>query len=162
MRQAKCTELSEMKGKGAELWNLVGDLVRSFRNDLDERLKRAGIRLIEFKIMRLAETEDLTMNEIARELSITKSGITFLTDSLEKKGMIKRVKDRSDRRVNILALTRRGKMTLKKAKVIYNECVRSKTAMLSSEEVETFIELTLKLLGRKELPPVKAAEIREM
>jgi DNA-binding MarR family transcriptional regulator len=148
-----------MKESQIEVWNLIGELVKNFRKELDERLASAGLKLVEFKILRLAEREELRMNQIADELGITKSGITFLTDALENRGLIKRCRDSDDRRRFMLKLTPKGKEALRKGNRIYSSYMNKKMRVLDDDEIEQFRTVTLKLLGKEEIY-VTAEKIR--
>ncbi|HHW67719.1 MAG: hypothetical protein PWP07_231 [Epulopiscium sp.] len=63
------------------------------------------------------------MKDIAEIMSMTKGGMTFLIDKLEKKGIVRRKQNDFDRRVLHIELTEEGQR-------IYKEYNRSKYAVL--------------------------------
>ncbi|MEM3851373.1 MAG: MarR family transcriptional regulator [Methanomassiliicoccales archaeon] len=130
----------------ADVWALLGSFTTQLRKELDSKLKHAGLRLIEMKVLSLSTNGQLTMNQIAEELSITRAGITFLSDVMEKRGLIRKERRSGDRRVIILRPTRKGTMLLKKARVLQDEMLRKKLNCLEPRELVELRRLILKLI----------------
>ncbi|MCL5986038.1 MAG: MarR family transcriptional regulator [Actinobacteria bacterium] len=57
---------------------------------------------------------DVTPKEIAVKLSLPKSSVTYIIDSLEKRGLVKRKLDTRDRRSWLVFLTDKGEKMLKR------------------------------------------------
>lgn len=73
-------------------------------------LKEHGISSAEYPILLLLNKKDgITQEEIASGLSIDKSAITRVIQSLLKKGFIEREKGCEDRRCNFIHLTPKGR-----------------------------------------------------
>ena len=66
--------------------------------------RHALIRLLHF-----AEGHRLTQFEVANEMQVTSSNVTFLVDGLEKEGLVRRAPHPSDRRTVYVELTTEGK-----------------------------------------------------
>src|SRR5690554_1373174 len=84
--------------------------------------RHALIRLLHF-----AEDHKLTQFEVAAEMQVTSSNVTFLVDGLEKEGLVQRVPHPSDRRTIYVQLTEEGERF---AELIVPSMARFMAAML--------------------------------
>jgi DNA-binding MarR family transcriptional regulator len=57
----------------------------------------------------LWQKDGQTQNELALDCYRDKSGITRLTDNLEERNLVVRIQDKTDRRINMIYLTKAGK-----------------------------------------------------
>ncbi len=74
-----------------------------------------GISTVEFRCLRiLTEKKQLTVNQLAHEMSITSSRVTRIIDGLVAKKLVRRVIDKGDRRVLNLSLTPKGEKLAQK------------------------------------------------
>ena len=64
----------------------------------DQVAQRAGISLTELRCLTLLETGPITPSVVANALGLTSGAVTGLLDRLEKKGLIQRQPNPSDRR----------------------------------------------------------------
>lgn len=98
--------------------------------------RHALIRLLHF-----AEDHRLTQFEIAAEMQVTSSNVTFLVDGLEKEGLVERQPHPSDRRTVYVQLTPAGESM---AEVLVPSMARFMAAMLKGfdeEEKRTFADM---------------------
>jgi DNA-binding MarR family transcriptional regulator len=98
--------------------------------------RHALIRLLHF-----AADHRLTQFEIASEMQVTSSNVTFLVDGLEKEGLVQRLPHPTDRRTVYVQLTPEGEDF---AKLIVPSMARFMAAMLdgfSEDEKRTFAAL---------------------
>jgi MarR family 2-MHQ and catechol resistance regulon transcriptional repressor len=98
--------------------------------------RHALIRLLHF-----ATDHRLTQFEVASEMQVTSSNVTFLVDGLEKEGLVHRVAHPTDRRTVYVELTPQGETF---ADLIVPAMARFMGAMLGGfdeEERRTFIDL---------------------
>lgn len=106
---------------------------------------RAESRLLKFFNFR----EEQTGIELARSLSLTKSRITFLINSLLQKGAITRTPDPKDRRFLIIRLTKKGKASLEKLNYLTVQNCTKQFSVFDDEELDSFIHLISKILNDK-------------
>jgi DNA-binding MarR family transcriptional regulator len=100
---------TKIKSAPAEaLWTLLrDDAFTSLREDFTARVTECSLSLSQGKLVReLAQPQ--SQRELARRLHYDPSNITTLADSLEKRGLLERRPDSSDRRFRLLALTPAG------------------------------------------------------
>lgn len=95
-----------------------------------------------------------TCADISREISHDSGSLTRLVDQLDRRGLIRRTRDRKDRRVVTLALTPVGRAAvgavLPNVVAHYNDVLEG----FSASEVKTLVTLLTRLL-------VRAAEIEK-
>ncbi|MBI4285361.1 MAG: MarR family transcriptional regulator [Chloroflexi bacterium] len=76
-------------------------------------MREAGLSLLEYYALQVLNfSQETSFKEISQRLSLPKSTVTFVADSLERKGLADRQRHKDDRRVWLLRLTEagRGKM----------------------------------------------------
>jgi MarR family 2-MHQ and catechol resistance regulon transcriptional repressor len=66
-------------------------------------LTPAGFNVL--KILRRAGTEGCPLGELSKLLVVSKANVTGLIDVLEKRGLIERASERSDRRIRLARIT---------------------------------------------------------
>jgi len=82
-----------------------------------------GITEAQFNVLMLLnyQSDDgrLNQTEVGNMLLVNRSNVTGLIDRMEKTGMVRRVSDDSDRRVNLVEITPEGKKVLNVAQKEY-------------------------------------------
>jgi MarR family transcriptional regulator, 2-MHQ and catechol-resistance regulon repressor len=97
---------------------LVEANARLFRIFGERMETDAGIPLVFFEVLLRIERSDdhqLSMGDLASQISITSGGVTRLIDRMEKANLVERRACPTDRRVNWLAATDLGRSTLESA-----------------------------------------------
>lgn len=107
----------------------------------------SDLNMTELVVMRSLEDNcpysdnNIGISEVQEVLHITKSAISQMMNSLEKKGFIQRKIDKEDRRKIIVTLTQAGKNILKETKESANENLGKIISNLGEENTKQFIEL---------------------
>jgi DNA-binding MarR family transcriptional regulator len=71
--------------------------------------KPLDLRPVEFTILQLVhENAPVTATKVAKALAVTAPGVTIWLDRLEQRGLLKRERDKADRRTQNLRVTRKG------------------------------------------------------
>jgi DNA-binding MarR family transcriptional regulator len=94
-------------------------------------------------LMALARKDDITQRELAELLETDTTTAMVLCDSLEKRGWLKRKRDKNDRRVNRLVLTEAGRTSYTQALTLIQggyEHVFSEASPDKVNEVLLFLE----------------------
>jgi DNA-binding MarR family transcriptional regulator len=89
-------------------------------------------------LLRLAKAtgRTLTMSELARRIMISPSGLTRVTDGLERKGFVKRSRSEDDARVVSASLTESGRDKVKRASQTHLRGIREHfTSRLSEAQL---------------------------
>lgn len=94
---------------------LIHDVSRLRRTAFDQRMKPLHITRSQWWVLSGVSRHDdegITQTELASVLDLGKVALGGLIDRLEERGFVERRADESDRRVNRVYLTRKGKATL--------------------------------------------------
>lgn len=120
-----------------ELWDAVEARLRA---ELSVGLATAQTLAV------VAEVEDCRVYDIGRELSITVGGASKTVDRLERRGLVTRRPNPSDRRSSVIALTRAGATTHAKAqRLIAAELQTRIGGVLSDRALDQLHRSTVKL-----------------
>jgi DNA-binding MarR family transcriptional regulator len=109
-------------------------------------------------LMTLAQTPrgEMRMQDLAREILLSKSGLTRLFDRMERAGLVERRSCPSDRRGTLAALTADGRRELRRAIPVHEEGVEQHfLAHLTPEEARVMrsaFDKILHALGRGHVP----------
>ncbi len=114
---------------------VTGELLRKESNRLFDPL---GITAAQFNVLILlfAQTEDGTMSQsdLGRLLTVHRSNVTGLLDRLERAGLVRRLDDDADRRVNRVALTEEGREVARRAEELYLGRIHAIMSVLERRE----------------------------
>jgi DNA-binding MarR family transcriptional regulator len=102
-----------------------------------------GLTLQQVEVVhRLLEGGRMTMHEVAQAHGIGASGATQLVDRLEHRGLVNRIRDDRDRRVQLVVPTRRAQDLARRFGIAMGRAAVKYLAVLNDRELETYVELT--------------------
>ncbi len=131
-----------------KLYALISGIYQKSRRLSEESLKALRITFPQFGVLlRLSFQDNITQKELSDIMDTDTTTIMVICDSLEKKGFLKRMKDPSDRRVNRLVLTERGKNVVPKAYPLMMRRYEFFVNSISKKELETITPILEKLYG---------------
>jgi len=107
-----------------------------------------GLSMAAFNVLMIlsrCENKGCPMRELSELLLVTRANITGLVDSLEKKSLVERTTDKSDRRICIARLTKKGEALLEAILPEHYRVVREVFAGLNKTEKATLSALLTKL-----------------
>ncbi len=129
----------------------VGVLVNILNCKLKKRIssvfKSEGINLTaeQFLVMdTLWNQGEMTQQNIAYIIQKDKNSVTQFIDNLEKKGLVQRVIDSNDRRVNKIKLSTTGMEMKERTKKVAIEAVNDILEGISEEELKAFVKVLSK------------------
>ncbi len=133
-----------------DAWMRFADAVSIMRKEFGKNLKKFDLSLMEYRTLaRLEEAGPSPMVRIADELLMTRAGTTLLTDKLENRGLVSRVRKSGDRRVIFITITAKGKRLLSRAKKSHDELGTGKLNNLTEDEIRALLEIVEKLSGKE-------------
>src|SRR5690348_16297761 len=113
-----------------------------------ERLKPLGLEQRQAgMLVRLAENDGRSQQAIAELMGLNPSRMVFLTDELEKLGLVERRRNPADRRSHALHLTEAGAAMLARVRELTRDHEASVTAGLSGAERDQLTSLLQRLAG---------------
>ncbi len=128
------------------LYALVSGIYQKSRRLSEQSLKPLRITFPQFgALLRLSFQDNITQTELAERMDTDSTTIMVICDSLEKKGCLKRMKDPSDRRVNRLVLTDKGKQVVAKAYPLIMKRYKFFVNSISEHELEAITPVIEKL-----------------
>ncbi|MFD0687156.1 MarR family winged helix-turn-helix transcriptional regulator [Actinomadura fibrosa] len=122
-------------------------------HEVERQLKRdGGLSHPEFEVLlrlRGAEGNRMRMSDLAREVMISKSRLTYQVTQLERAGLVRRTGCESDRRSIWAELTPEGSAALDKVRPGHRRVVREALIdMLSAEELALFGDALTRVADR--------------
>src|SRR4051812_39996052 len=125
------------------------------RNLLSVHDSMMDLPLRQLKVCLTLYRHSRSMSEIGRELNLSPSAVTQISDRLERRGLIERVFQDEDRRVRKLRLTRKGQQLIRRRE--QQQLVRIETALhgLTEDEIGRVLA-GLDILTKVSTPPEPA------
>ena len=124
-----------------EVGVLINILNCKLKKHMAAVFKSKGINLTaeQFLVMdALWNQGEMTQQSIAYIIQKDKNSVTQFIDNLEKKGLVQRVVDASDRRVNNIKLSKTGMAMKENTKEVAIEAINNILAGISEEELKAF------------------------
>ncbi len=113
----------------------------------DKAFGLIDLRLTEFSVLeQLSESGPTPMVRLSNENLVTKAAITAIIDAMETKGLVRRMRDSSDRRVVNIEMTAAGKKLFAVARRRHKEIVARFVASLEPDETRALIRSFEKLM----------------
>lgn len=128
-----------------ELEQLLRMVYRKLKQDIHTIFKKE-ISHGEYTVLKLLSKDtSLKATDLSKNLKVSASHITMVTDSLVKKGFLTRTRSDVDRRVVDMVVTDEGKELLKHFNEKRSDYFYGKLNQFSDEEIEEFMRLLNKL-----------------
>ena len=127
-----------VKHKGHEtLLNIVVTATLLVK-ETQQILRPVGLTDAQFNVLMMLKTQSeigtLNQTELGTMLLVNRSNVTGLIDRMERTGLVKRIPDNDDRRVNLVEMTEAGEKILESAQALYFKRIGEITSVLSSNE----------------------------
>ena len=139
------------QGLPAALTNDAGYLMVRLGQDAQRRFQDA-IAVLDLRpslfdyLATLGEQGPCSQKEVATILGIDAARIVTMTDAMEQRGIVERAADATDRRRNLLSLTRSGRSLLSRAERLAQGVEAEMLAALSVAERQTIRRLLRRML----------------
>jgi DNA-binding MarR family transcriptional regulator len=129
-----------------KLYALISGIYQKSRRLSEKTLKPLKITFPQFgALLRLSFQGNVTQKELSEIMDTDTTTIMVICDSLEKKGLLKRMKDPSDRRVNRLVLSEKGKDVVSKAYPLMTQRYDFFVESISKHELDAITPILEKL-----------------
>jgi MarR family transcriptional regulator, 2-MHQ and catechol-resistance regulon repressor len=132
--------------KGVHAWLVLWKTYRMVESLAVRSIESLSLCPSDFGVLEaLLHKGPLPVNTIGKKVLLTSGSITALVDRLEKRGLVERFDDPSDRRVRLVRLTESGKALIQVAFASHEEHMDNAVADLTTDELANLIELLKKL-----------------
>ncbi|WP_393970963.1 MarR family transcriptional regulator [Oxyplasma meridianum] len=119
-----------------EVWRTFLETWKVWKKGVDRNLQTMGLGSTEYSILRhLFEDGKMPMVQMANLIMVTPGWITGLIDTMEKNGLVKRVRNTEDRRIIDLVITEAGIHLFKKAKSHHTEYIAMSLEKMNAESL---------------------------
>jgi len=116
-------------------------------SDVYTRLTRYRLTMSQFSVLQALHTEGpMYQIALARHIGKTTGNLTTVIDNLEKRGLVKRVREKRDRRYYKVEPTPEGRKLIRKAYPAHIRQVERVMAKLTAEEQNMLSTLCTRLL----------------
>ena len=125
------------------LWRMVYQTYTRFKNGMDRTLNEYGITMEQYLVLVTVKFHDppIRITDIAWWLERSTNSISMLVDRMVKAGLLKRVRDKHDRRVVNVSLTSKAENALELANPAFWEFLQQSMSPLSYKDRHTFASL---------------------
>jgi len=108
---------SELENLSAILWRMVHQTYARFKNGMDQVLSEHRLTMEQYLVLVTVRYSDapIRITDVARVLERSTNSVTMIVDRMVKAGLLRRVRDRSDRRTVNVFLTSKAENALKTA-----------------------------------------------
>lgn len=121
---------------------------KNLRKQIKISLENTGLTVNEFAALEaLYNKGKISVNQLISYVLIPNSSMTYVIESLKKKGYIEQCPLEDDNRVKLISISERGQNIFTKAYDVHYTYMRQKFDVLSVEEEKT-LQTLLKKLGR--------------
>ena len=133
----------ESESLSVTLWRMVYLTYTRFKNGMDKILSEHGLAMEQYLVIVNIKYSDTPMNitNLARWLERTTNSVSMLADRMVKAGLLRRVRDKRDRRVVNVFLTSKAKNALEAANPAAWEFMQLGMSPLSYKDKRTFANL---------------------
>jgi MarR family transcriptional regulator for hemolysin len=129
-------------------------MVRRFRNQLDENLRRIDQSTARMEMLSaiLNMQGPKSQTDLARRLRVEAATVTRMVDILGKEGLVERTPDPHDRRVNLLSISPKGEAVLAEIFRVYDRLRNHLLQDLGAEDVERMHSMVDLMTARLDEP----------
>lgn len=126
-----------------DIWLHAHKMIRSARQIINEGLRPLNLGSAEGNILLhlLMHSQEMSQEQLAEELDISKPAVSRALDSLETKSFVTRQQDPDDRRVHRVRLTDQAREIGPAVMQAYNQLYVLAVQGVSHEELDYFIKL---------------------
>lgn len=120
------------------------ELMSFIKNDI----KDTSFDINEFGVLEVIyHKKEITISNIKNKILLANSSLSYILDKLEKRDLIKRVKDGNDKRITYVSLTNKGNLISEKIFPEHYNNLKELFSVLSVEEKEILSNI-LKKIGK--------------
>jgi DNA-binding MarR family transcriptional regulator len=134
---------SELEDLDVTLWRTVYQTYTRFKNCMDHILEKQGLTMEQYSVLVTVKYHDapVRITDVARWLERSTNSVSMIVDRMVKAGLLRRVRDKSDRRVVNVSITSKAESALKPANIAVWEFMQQGMSPLSYKDKHTFAGL---------------------
>jgi DNA-binding MarR family transcriptional regulator len=141
---------SDLENLSVNLWRTVYQTYTRFKNGMDQVLSEQGLTMEQYLVLTTIKYHDppMRITDVASWLERSTNSVTMIVDRMVKAGLLRRVRDRRDRRTVNVFLTSKAETAIKAANPAAWEYMQQGMSPLSYKDKHALASL-LKTLNFK-------------
>jgi DNA-binding MarR family transcriptional regulator len=131
-----------------EVLFMIRTLAQRIDDDYNILLSPFGLtagRVSYLAVLAALGDEGLSLSELGARVRNSGANISVMVRSLERDGLVRRLKDPSDSRVRLISLTKKGKALIERAFPVHIGNVKTALASMTAKDLETLAHLLEKV-----------------
>lgn len=161
MEQTSNLDGIQSEVSGTHLWLILWKAARSIERHATRSVAGSGMCRSDFGVLEaLLHKGPLPVNVLGAKVLLTSGSITAAVDRLERKGLVERNNDATDRRARIVHLTVAGRRLIRRLFAEHEQAMEEAASALTAEERAVLAGL-LRKLGRGAEETFKNPNTRE-
>ncbi|AWR93283.1 MarR family transcriptional regulator [Acidianus brierleyi] len=137
-----------MELEALEKWEEILKGFRNLRRLLQREAEKYGYSSTEIQILYQLHIKPRNITELSELIGIGKSSVTEIIEKMEKRNLVKKIKNENDKRYTIIKITEEGEKALEQTREEYKKILSSILERVNAEEVIKFFEEIEKELNR--------------
>ena len=157
--ETKAAEHSDDHGDELRLWLRLLTCTTLIEGEVRSRVReRVDVTLPRFDLMAQLDTEPdgMTLSDVSQRMMVSNGNITGLVERLVQSGHVDRRTSESDRRVQVIRLTKSGRAEFRKMAAEHEIWIADMFSDLGEKDLREL----MRLLGKTKLSVRKAADSR--
>jgi DNA-binding MarR family transcriptional regulator len=140
----------ELEDLSVALWRMAYQTYTRFKNGMDQVLAEQGLTMEQYLVLVTIKYNDapVRITDVARWLERSTNSVTMIVDRMVKAGLLRRIRDRKDRRAVNVFLTSKAEKALEPANPAAWEFMQQGMSPLSSNDKNAFASL-LEMINRQ-------------
>lgn len=126
----------------------ISKIYRALQRELNKRLDKIGLTYLDFLVLKALTEGPSTMVGLSKRFYVTQSAITIAIDRLERNKLVKRERDRQDRRVIYVKITEEGLNAFHQGMEIYEKLAKEVLEGIDEKEIEQTVMTLEKILNK--------------
>ncbi|MFQ5970178.1 MAG: MarR family winged helix-turn-helix transcriptional regulator [Nitrososphaerales archaeon] len=148
--------LQETRVDYYKAWLTVQNSARTVVKVSERTIAKVGISIGEFHVLRtLAASGPCPMVDLAKEQFISPPALTSIVDSLEKQGLVERLRSKKDRRIINIKITNKGKKLFAQAQPLYKRFFEKVMRSLTKQEISVLLTAFEQLSKSAQMYPIE-------
>lgn len=131
-----------------EKWEEILKGFRNLRRLLQREAEKYGYSSTEIQILYQLHVKPRNITELSELIGIGKSSATEIIEKMEKRNLVRKIKNENDKRYTIIKITEEGEKALEQTRKEYKTILSSILERVNAEEVVKFFEEIEKELNR--------------
>ncbi|MGC8562199.1 MAG: MarR family winged helix-turn-helix transcriptional regulator [Thermoplasmata archaeon] len=129
-----------------EIWEILSRVSRNSRRKITGELYSLEIKPVEYKVLYVLSRDGTkSLVSLASCSEVSGPWITGVVDELVRKGLVKKIRSNTDRRVIHVTITEKGKEVTSKGTLAYKRLIEMAMRDLTTDEISEFLSVLKKI-----------------